>query len=91
MTQVEAAELAATWTGIATTDTTVFLTITFAYLVAAFFAGSQLTRFQALTLSIMFVMSAGNFLLSVLVDLKWMLFYQSRMGDLAPAGLVQNG
>jgi hypothetical protein len=59
MTEVDALELAATFTGNSFTSFAIFISFTFGFLATAFFVGSKLTRFQALAAAGGYLVSAG--------------------------------
>jgi hypothetical protein len=59
MTEVDALELAATFTANALSSFTIFISFTFGFLATAFFVGWKLTRFQALAVAGAYLVSAG--------------------------------
>ena len=72
MTQAEAMELIAIWSGLASTDFTLYITATFAYIVAAYVVGSKLTRIQTLMISFLYIWLAVIAVLAVDSDFTWM-------------------
>jgi hypothetical protein len=90
MNEAEAFEFSAMYIANVLTAFTVYITFTFAYLVAAFFVGRQLTRYQALVASILYVFSAGSAEISMLANIQWMGVAVAHAGNLAPTGIVQS-
>ena len=60
MTEAEALEIAVQYGSTAVTTFTVYISVTFAYLVAAFYVGSRLSTFQAFTASSLYIITAGS-------------------------------
>ena len=69
MTEAEALALMAAWGGNSITAFTVYISFTFAFLVTAFFAGSKLTKFQALIASGLYVLASG---ICMLAEVTWL-------------------
>ena len=69
MTEAEALEVAGIWVGNVIAAFTVYISFTMAYLAAAFFAGSRLSRFQALAASMLYTVAATSALISMLHSL----------------------
>jgi hypothetical protein len=65
MTEAEALEVAGIWVGNVIGAFTVYISFTMAYLVAAFYAGSRLSRFQTIAASTLYAVAAGACLLSM--------------------------
>ena len=66
MKEAEALELIAIYTANAIESFALYLAFTFAYLIAAYFVGRKLSRFQVLTVSGLFCVAAINAALSVM-------------------------
>ena len=66
MTEAEALEVAGIFAANAITSFSVYITFTMAYLVAAFYTGRQLTRFQVAVASALYVFAASSSILSLL-------------------------
>jgi hypothetical protein len=64
MSEAEVLDLVATFNANASTNFTIFISFTFAFLATAFFVGAKLSRFQALAASVMYAVSAGSAALS---------------------------
>ena len=60
MTEAESLELAATFTANASTNFTIFISFTFAFLATAYFVGKNLSRFQFFAASGMYAVAAGS-------------------------------
>jgi hypothetical protein len=60
MTEAESLELAATFTANASTNFTIFISFTFAFLATAYFVGKNLSRFQFFAASGMYAIAAGS-------------------------------
>jgi hypothetical protein len=60
MTEAESLDLAATFVANSSTNFTIFISFSFAFLVAAFIAGSKLSRFQALAAAGMYTLFAAS-------------------------------
>ena len=60
MTEAESLELVATFYANSSTNFTIFISFTFAFLVTAYFVGKNLSRFQFFAASVMYAVSAGS-------------------------------
>ena len=65
MSEAEIAELVALYWDIAVNSFTIYISFTFAYLATAYFVGANLTRFQVLAASSMYLFSAISGILSM--------------------------
>jgi len=81
MTQAEAMELTAIWSGLASTDFAIYITATFAYIVAAYVIGSELTRIQTLVISFLYIWLAAISVLAVDSDFTWMQISIEQLAD----------
>jgi hypothetical protein len=88
MTEAEAYELALMASANGVTSFTVYITFTFGYLAAAYFAGKHLTRNQALIVSALYVFSALSAMLNLLSDLDFYGTALSHAPTLAPQGAL---
>jgi len=70
MTEAELMELLALYMQNNMLGFSLYLTITFAYLVVAFIAGSRLSRFQAIAASALYLFAAFSTAMSTLVNLN---------------------
>ena len=78
MTEAEIAELVAVYWDIAVNSFTIYISFTFAYLATAYFVGANLTRFQVLTASSMYVFSAVSAILSMTAAIQaWSVYKAS--------------
>ena len=68
MTEAEALELTLLASANGVTSFSVYITVTFGYLAAAYFTGRNLTTSQALIVSALFIVSALSALLNLLSD-----------------------
>lgn len=82
------ADLAMTAWNAFTTHVSIYLTMLFAYCVVAFTVGSKLSRFQVLTLSIMFVIGAEMQVLQIAQMVTISIFFADLARDIAPEGLM---
>ena len=87
MTEVEAFELAAIWSANVLTCLSLYITFTFAYLATAFFVGRQLSTFQAVAASVLYLFAAGSMTIGLLADLQWLDAAIIHAGSLAPDGI----
>jgi hypothetical protein len=69
MTEAESLDLAATFVANSSTNFTIFISFTFAFLVAAFIVGSKLSRSQALAAAGMYTLFAGS---AALASVGWL-------------------
>lgn len=81
MNQADAMELTAIWSGLASTDFTIYITTTFAYIVVAYVVGSELTRIQTLIISFLYVWVAVIATLAVDSDFTWMQVSIEQLAD----------
>jgi hypothetical protein len=72
MNIAEANEVAAMWIANAMTAFSIYLTFTFAYLTIAYIAGKDLPRFQAFSLSTLYIAGAFISLLSCIDNLNFL-------------------
>ena len=72
MSIAEANEVAAMWIANAMTAFSIYLTFTFAYLTIAYLAGKDLSRFQAFSLSTLYIAGALISLLSCIDNLNFL-------------------
>lgn len=70
MTEADTIEVAATCAANSFTAFTIYISVTFGFLVTAFFIGSKLTRFQALAATGMYIITAGSMTLAMIIWLK---------------------
>lgn len=63
MTESEAMEVVAIYTDVAITCFSIYLTLTFAYLTVAFFAGIKLTAFQTMAVSGLYIFGSVSALM----------------------------
>jgi magnesium-transporting ATPase (P-type) len=91
MTQAEAMELIAIWSGLASTDFALYITATFAYIVAAYVVGSKLTRIQTLMISFLYVWLAVIAVLAVDSDFTWMQISIEQLVDKRLQGITYTG
>jgi len=68
MSEAEAFEIAAAWSTSTLASFTLYISITFAYLTVAFLVGSKLSRFQTMTISVLYFFGAMVGLLSTVED-----------------------
>ena len=87
MTEAEAFELALMASDNAVTSFSVYITVTFGYLAAAYVAGAKLTTYQVIMVSCIYVVSAVSALLNLLSDVQ---FYEAALRA-APTVAPQNG
>lgn len=90
MTEVEAFELMLMSSSNATNAFSQYITFTFAYITAAYFVGSQLSRFQVLAASGLYLFAAIFAMGNALTDLQWADEAVERTGGLAPEGIASN-
>lgn len=89
MTEAEIAELVAAYWDIAVNSFTVYITFTFAYLATAYFVGANLTRFQALTVSGMYIGCAASAILSMTAAMQaWSVYKTSATTKLDQVSLL---
>ena len=69
MTEAEALEVAGIWSGHILTAFTIYISFTFAYLVAVFYVGARLTSIQAFFASALYAFAAAS---SVLAQIGYM-------------------
>lgn len=86
MTEAEALEVAGIFSSNAITAFSVYITFTMAYLVASFYAGSRLTNFQAIVVSMLYVFAATSTMLSLTgsVSVYGAAMEQSAIGQVTP-------
>ena len=70
MNEPEVLEIVNLFASNAMTSFSIWATFTFAYLTAAYLAGSRLTRFQVITVSSLYFVAAGAFALSGITHLR---------------------
>ena len=70
MNEPEVLEIINLFASNAMTSFSIWATFTFAYLTAAYLAGSQLTKFQVITVSSLYFAAAGAFALSGITHLR---------------------
>ena len=88
MTEAEAYELALMASANGVTSFTVYITFTFGYLAAAYFAGDKLTTSQVVTVSALYLFSALSAMLNLISDLDYMGTALSHAPNLAPEGAL---
>ena len=69
MTEAEAIELMQGYVENGLAAFTIYTSLTFAYLTVAFLAGSRLTKFQVIVVSLMYVVTAGMFIAGTIASL----------------------
>ena len=84
MTEAEAIENALLASGNAITSFTVYISVTFGYLAAAYFVGSNLTRAQVVIFNSLFVFASLSCLLSLDANLVTQSVATSQAPDLYP-------
>ena len=70
MTEAEAIELIALFTANVLASSAVYMSITFAYLTAAYFVGANLSRFQAIFVSVLYVLFANGAMMTQLGNIQ---------------------
>ena len=70
MTEVESMELVATFTANASTNFTIFISFTFAFLATAYFVGSKLSKFQSFSAASLYTVAAGSAAISCIAWLQ---------------------
>ena len=90
MTEVEAFEMAVLCASNATNAFAQYITFTFAYITAAYLVGNQLSRFQVLAATGLYLFAALFALGNSITDIQWMAKAVAHTGDLAPEGLASN-
>ena len=79
MSESETLELISLYYGNAIDAFTIYISFTFAYLTVAYFVGSQLTRFQVIAASGLYMISATSAALGAIMPmLAWSEFVRSR-------------
>ena len=76
MTEAEAFELALMASANGVTSFSVYITVTFGYLAAAYVAGTKLTTYQMIMVSCIYVISAMSAMLNLLSDIE---FYEAAL------------
>ncbi len=69
MTEAEALEVAGKFAANAITAFSIYLTFTMAYLVTSYYVGERLTRFQSVTVSVLYFFAASSAILSLVNSL----------------------
>jgi hypothetical protein len=90
MTEAEAFEMALMASSNTVTTFTVYITFTFAYLIASFTAGARLTALQAFIASTLYVFSVLSTSLNTFSDLQYFKIAISHATNLTPPGAVNS-
>ena len=90
MTESEAFEYLLMAKANAVTTFTVYFTFTFAYLAAAYFVGTSLTRLQAFTVSGMYIISAMSAVLTHQSDLSTYKIAMDNAGEYRPQDIFSD-
>ena len=90
MTEVEAFEMALIAASNATDAFAQYITFTFAYITAAYFVGNQLSPFQVLAASGLYLFAALFAFGNSVTDIQWMAKAVEHTGNLAPEGIASN-
>jgi len=90
MSEVEAFEMTLLAASNATDAFAQYITFTFAYITAAYFVGNQLSRFQVLAASGLYLFAALFAFGNSVTDIQWMAKAVEHTGDLAPEGIASN-
>lgn len=90
MTEAEAFEMMLLSASNATNAFSQYITFTFAYITAAYFVGKQLSRFQVLAASGLYLFAAVFTMGNAITDLQWARKTVELIGDLAPDGIASD-
>ena len=91
MTEAEVLELVALYGANAITSFTAYISVMFAFMITTFYVGLQLTNFQALAVSGLFVFSTGSSLLAEVGYLQAMFIVKESTPTVLDGVLIYDG